>query len=407
MRDSPNQKGLTVERSFKVLWLLPGELRTLLDELQISLSSSSPLHGNPAMESHSEARGREAILKDLGGDFILPELRTALEAAAEPSRCLRIFRGERRQAPEILRGVFHTQLADSLAVIQTYPDGSAHLLFPFSLSSLAEWLAKPFRHIALPEVPLSGLPSYGTAALTVFLGLGDFFGKTYPDPDAEWRPDRQMSFTCRELYAVLNGGWSGENGSSLIRGFESLTGVALPSFDLEQLEAQLLMLTNEGLLGRQEVDGAEDGYWMAQSLVWMERCLAWWDLSLRVENEESKALNLIQASALWSFDVKNSDAKPSIMMTAIGGADLAKRIEVILAPTGLDEPPPLPSQEVTVAPSLFCSKCGQSLAGGVRFCRACGTAVQPQSDPADCPSCGVPRKPGVKFCGGCGRKLGE
>ena len=61
-----------------------------------------------------------------------------------------------------------------------------------------------------------------------------------------------------------------------------------------------------------------------------------------------------------------------------------------------------------------CSKCGNELKPGAKFCMKCGTpvaaapAAQAKSVGGDvCPQCGKALKPGAKFCMGCGAKLGQ
>jgi hypothetical protein len=60
-----------------------------------------------------------------------------------------------------------------------------------------------------------------------------------------------------------------------------------------------------------------------------------------------------------------------------------------------------------------CSKCGEVLRPGAKFCGRCGQTriVQPAiptppPSPAYCPGCGGPLRPGTKFCGVCGQKIG-
>lgn len=57
---------------------------------------------------------------------------------------------------------------------------------------------------------------------------------------------------------------------------------------------------------------------------------------------------------------------------------------------------------------MFCGKCGNQIAVGVRFCGNCGWQVpnveQVPSKPV-CKSCGVELKEGIKFCGVCGTKV--
>lgn len=48
-----------------------------------------------------------------------------------------------------------------------------------------------------------------------------------------------------------------------------------------------------------------------------------------------------------------------------------------------------------------CTRCGAGLAGGARFCAACGAAVY------GCPSCGAAVPAGARFCPSCGRAVAE
>ena len=49
----------------------------------------------------------------------------------------------------------------------------------------------------------------------------------------------------------------------------------------------------------------------------------------------------------------------------------------------------------------MCTRCGAGLAGGARFCAACGAAVD------GCPACGAAVPPGARFCPSCGRAGAE
>jgi len=56
-----------------------------------------------------------------------------------------------------------------------------------------------------------------------------------------------------------------------------------------------------------------------------------------------------------------------------------------------------------------CPACGQPIAAGAKFCRACGT---PAGEPvrlkeAACPSCGAQTAVGAKFCRGCGKPISQ
>jgi ribosomal protein L40E len=61
-----------------------------------------------------------------------------------------------------------------------------------------------------------------------------------------------------------------------------------------------------------------------------------------------------------------------------------------------------PVQPAGVSP--VCSKCGNVLADGVKFCTTCGAAVVTASIPVEpvCPKCGATNKAGAKFCRNCG-----
>jgi hypothetical protein len=56
---------------------------------------------------------------------------------------------------------------------------------------------------------------------------------------------------------------------------------------------------------------------------------------------------------------------------------------------------------------MRCPNCGHEEPAGMRFCTACGAAMEagPPPGPAACPVCGAPGKPGMKFCVNCGSSM--
>lgn len=56
---------------------------------------------------------------------------------------------------------------------------------------------------------------------------------------------------------------------------------------------------------------------------------------------------------------------------------------------------------------MNCTKCGQTLAEGVKFCSNCGTPVEQQQSKAFCPTCGAKLEPSAQFCTACGIKVGQ
>ncbi|MFI5317168.1 MAG: zinc-ribbon domain-containing protein, partial [Myxococcota bacterium] len=49
---------------------------------------------------------------------------------------------------------------------------------------------------------------------------------------------------------------------------------------------------------------------------------------------------------------------------------------------------------------MRCSRCGNELLPGKKFCVACGAPAQ-----VPCANCGAPVEPGWRFCPDCGREL--
>jgi hypothetical protein len=75
---------------------------------------------------------------------------------------------------------------------------------------------------------------------------------------------------------------------------------------------------------------------------------------------------------------------------------------VAVVDLGLATPPAAPPEaRPAAAPSTPCPKCGVPVAGGSRFCDACGAAV----GAALCPSCRQDNRPGARFCQHCGHPL--
>lgn len=57
---------------------------------------------------------------------------------------------------------------------------------------------------------------------------------------------------------------------------------------------------------------------------------------------------------------------------------------------------------------MFCSKCGNELAEGAKFCSSCGQPVgvaDTAQSASFCPQCGSTVEPGQTFCGKCGYRL--
>ena len=72
------------------------------------------------------------------------------------------------------------------------------------------------------------------------------------------------------------------------------------------------------------------------------------------------------------------------------------------------------AQVKSAVSSAVCPSCGKPLKPGAKFCMGCGTPVsapaaqiKPVESSAVCPSCGKPLKPGVKFCMGCGTPIAQ
>ena len=56
---------------------------------------------------------------------------------------------------------------------------------------------------------------------------------------------------------------------------------------------------------------------------------------------------------------------------------------------------------------MNCTKCGQPLAEGAKFCTSCGTRVEQQQSNAFCSTCGAKLGPSDQFCPVCGVKVGQ
>ena len=56
---------------------------------------------------------------------------------------------------------------------------------------------------------------------------------------------------------------------------------------------------------------------------------------------------------------------------------------------------------------MFCGKCGNEIAAGIRFCGVCGWKVPETAAKPVCKGCGAEIVPGTKFCGVCGAKVEE
>ena len=71
-------------------------------------------------------------------------------------------------------------------------------------------------------------------------------------------------------------------------------------------------------------------------------------------------------------------------------------------------------QMKSASPSMTCTKCGSELKPGAKFCTKCGTPVSAPMDqmksvtpPMACPKCGKALKPGARFCTGCGTPVAQ
>ena len=71
-------------------------------------------------------------------------------------------------------------------------------------------------------------------------------------------------------------------------------------------------------------------------------------------------------------------------------------------------------QMKSASQSMTCTKCGSELKPGAKFCTKCGTPVSAPMDQMksasqsmSCPKCGKALKPGARFCTGCGAPVGQ
>ena len=71
-------------------------------------------------------------------------------------------------------------------------------------------------------------------------------------------------------------------------------------------------------------------------------------------------------------------------------------------------------QMKSASQSMTCTKCGSELKPGAKFCTKCGTPVsapvdqmKSSSQSMSCPKCGKALKPGARFCTGCGAPVGQ
>lgn len=72
------------------------------------------------------------------------------------------------------------------------------------------------------------------------------------------------------------------------------------------------------------------------------------------------------------------------------------------APAAAVTPPAAPLPPASPEATYNCSKCGQVVKAGMKFCGNCG---QPAPQPKNCPQCKAVVPEGVKFCGACGSKV--
>lgn len=69
-------------------------------------------------------------------------------------------------------------------------------------------------------------------------------------------------------------------------------------------------------------------------------------------------------------------------------------VEAAVPPSAPEEPV---APEGALAPTETCPSCGETVAGGARFCSHCGAKVR-----AVCAQCGAELSPGARFCSECG-----
>jgi hypothetical protein len=91
--------------------------------------------------------------------------------------------------------------------------------------------------------------------------------------------------------------------------------------------------------------------------------------------------------------------------------DLLGNMILLAGHTDLAQAPSSPDPTVEPIPEpsaiLICAQCGARLSPGLKFCEACGAAVEQAADKkAVCPNCGEPLAPGLMFCTECGAKVG-
>lgn len=94
---------------------------------------------------------------------------------------------------------------------------------------------------------------------------------------------------------------------------------------------------------------------------------------------------------------------PLIGLIVVASRNLDAITEVIFSSTRGVASAPAPQ---AAGSSVTCSKCGATIAAGVKFCGSCGTPAPISTSTGKfCRECGVKNDSGAKFCSSCGKPL--
>lgn len=457
------------QASIKHIWLQPGELAFLIEHYGIAIEKRSPLISLPVFNRWPEQRPVSYLMEDLQSKLSDEQAKQYLRALVSSTSMIQIKQGYHRK-PVSSSFAFKAAPEGEILLLKTRPDTGVELIFPFSLQTLTDQLCEPMEHISnlgFSQDYLSPLAPSGLAAL---LALADHFNEVYPYPDPNWIPNRPLIFTLKSWHERLIKGRNAAIHESLLAAYINLTGISLPEVNLEDLEFWLLAFINDLYIGmeddRQLPGDADAEYFVAEDLLVILRCLAWWDLTLALEKipvgaqGAKQALTFLQASVLWQFVPTHPEGlliAPQIIngwllkervsefldhMLAAGLAEDPEltgdhrpvKIERQVSPqpqaadktvvaqpsvakprpkpaTSSASPPAAPIQPKTSTPSRpssarVCSNCGTQLSPTAKFCKTCGLKVDDVPSPVNvCKQCGQPIRTGAAFCKNCGFRV--
>jgi len=178
-----------------------------------------------------------------------------------------------------------------------------------NISEFWNWLLGDFENFKMPEIPKTAFKSLSPAAFYMLIGLCDFFIRSFPLLNAEWKPEAPLVFSISSLKEDM------KNKNGWLSAWSDF--ILIPRYTDEELDKTAQCWCHEQLLTPIDVPGGTTAYMLGNELTWLVRSMAWWDKGLVLKNKKYEVY-FIQASALWIFAKHDKNWEAS----AIEGEDL-------------------------------------------------------------------------------------